>query len=116
MQVGIAVDDKYIGHVEIHVHLFECGGAEAIGIAGTKIHLGEFVHEVDFGREVRCRCLGIVVIAHGGNDIEMFREVGLSVAMGNATDAVKAEADVVCGSVDEFGAVVEELLPPVYVP
>ena len=37
------------------------------------------------------------------NDEDMFQEVGFGVAMGNATDALKALADDVCGSVSEDG-------------
>lgn len=39
----------------------------------------------------------------GGNDIEMLQHAGLSVAMGNATDAVKQYADAVTDSVDDDG-------------
>ncbi len=39
----------------------------------------------------------------GGNDIAMLRHVGIGVAMGNASDAVKAQADYVTASVDEEG-------------
>lgn len=39
----------------------------------------------------------------GGNDIPMLRHVGTGVAMGNADEAVKAEADYVTTSVDEEG-------------
>ncbi len=39
----------------------------------------------------------------GGNDIPMFRSTGLSVAMGNASDDVKAVADYVTAGVDDDG-------------
>lgn len=39
----------------------------------------------------------------GSNDIEMLRHVGTGVAMGNASDEVKAAADIVTTSVDEDG-------------
>lgn len=39
----------------------------------------------------------------GGNDIEMLRHAAIGVAMGNATDDVKAAADFVTSSVDEDG-------------
>ena len=39
----------------------------------------------------------------GHNDIDMLRFVGIGVAMGNAGDDVKAEADYVTASVDEDG-------------
>ena len=39
----------------------------------------------------------------GGNDIGMLRHAGLGIAMGNATDEVKSNADYVTASVDEDG-------------
>ncbi|MDR3093560.1 MAG: HAD hydrolase family protein, partial [Bacteroidales bacterium] len=39
----------------------------------------------------------------GGNDISMLRHVAIGVAMGNATDDVKAQADYVTNSVDDDG-------------
>ncbi|MDO4527839.1 MAG: HAD family hydrolase [bacterium] len=42
-------------------------------------------------------------IGDGLNDIEMIRFCGTGVAMGNAMDALKAEADLVIGAVDEDG-------------
>lgn len=39
----------------------------------------------------------------GGNDISILRQAGIGVAMGNASDEVKAAADVVTASVDEDG-------------
>lgn len=41
----------------------------------------------------------------GGNDISMLRHAGIGVAMGNASDRVKAAADYVTSSVDENGIV-----------
>ena len=42
-------------------------------------------------------------IGDGLNDIEMLREAGLGIAMGNAPDAVKSVADWVTGTNDEAG-------------
>ncbi len=39
----------------------------------------------------------------GGNDVAMIREAGIGVVMGNANDAVKANADFITTSVDEDG-------------
>ncbi len=55
-----------------------------------------------------CRHYGIpleqtMAFGDGGNDIEMLRHVGIGVAMGNASDEVKAVADIVTASVDEDG-------------
>jgi hydroxymethylpyrimidine pyrophosphatase-like HAD family hydrolase len=53
-----------------------------------------------------------LAVGDGRNDLEMFAWAGRSVAMGNATDDVKAGADVVTGTVDEDGLaeVLEALL------
>lgn len=60
------------------------------------------------GIDTICRAMGItadecMAFGDGGNDIEMLRHVGLGVAMGNASESVKAMADAVCPSVDEDG-------------
>lgn len=44
-----------------------------------------------------------VAFGDGENDLPMFRAVGHAVAMGNAWDTVKAEAELVTTSVDEDG-------------
>ena len=56
-----------------------------------------------------CALLGIDVsrslaVGDGGNDLDLMRAAGLSVAMGNATDAVKAAADAVTEDCDHDGA------------
>ena len=45
----------------------------------------------------------IAVIGDGGNDVEMFQQSSLSIAMGNASDEVKKHAHFVTGSNDEDG-------------
>ena len=44
-----------------------------------------------------------VAFGDGANDIDMFQAVGTGIAMGNASEEVKAMADEVCGSVQEDG-------------
>lgn len=44
-----------------------------------------------------------MAIGDGANDISMIRHAGIGVAMGNASDAVKAAADYVTGDVDSDG-------------
>ena len=46
----------------------------------------------------------IMAVGDGSNDIAMLREAGLGVAMENATDEVKAAADVITLSNDREGA------------
>jgi hydroxymethylpyrimidine pyrophosphatase-like HAD family hydrolase len=54
----------------------------------------------------------IAVIGDGGNDVTMFEQAGLSIAMGNAQPAVKAEAHFVTASNSEdgFAAAVERFI------
>ena len=44
-----------------------------------------------------------IAFGDGGNDVDMLLAAGIGVAMGNASDKVKAAADEVCGSVEEDG-------------
>lgn len=44
-----------------------------------------------------------IAFGDGGNDIEMLKTVGIGVAMGNASDEVKAAADDICGSAADDG-------------
>ena len=54
----------------------------------------------------------VAAIGDGLNDLEMLSEAGFAIAMGNATDRVKAAADLVVGSNDEAGVAhaVKEIL------
>lgn len=44
-----------------------------------------------------------MAVGDGGNDVEMLRHVAIGVAMGNATDTVKAEANDVTDHIDNDG-------------
>jgi Cof subfamily protein (haloacid dehalogenase superfamily) len=54
----------------------------------------------------------IATIGDGGNDIPMFAQSGVSIAMGNASPAVQARAQLVTGSNEEegFAAAVERII------
>ena len=73
-------------------------GGKPAGIAATLERLGIEPEE--------CTAFG-----DGGNDVPMFGCVGTSVAMGNASDAVKAAASYVAPDIDEDGILIacEEL-------
>ena len=64
----------------------------------------------DKGMAAFCEYLGItpaetIAFGDGENDISMIEFAGIGVAMGNASDKVKAHADFVTSSVDEDGIV-----------
>jgi P-type E1-E2 ATPase len=44
-----------------------------------------------------------IAFGDGGNDSSMIRTAGIGIAMGNALDSLKQEADYVTTSVDEDG-------------
>jgi Cof subfamily protein (haloacid dehalogenase superfamily) len=54
----------------------------------------------------------VAAVGDGLNDLEMLSEAGFAIAMGNASDRLKAEADLVVRSNDEAGVAqaVEEIL------
>ncbi len=54
-------------------------------------------------REYRISPSEAVAIGDGPNDIEMLRHVGTGVAMGNASEKVKSEADFVTGHHENDG-------------
>lgn len=61
-----------------------------------------------YGLERVCDRLGIgasdvLAVGDGNNDLEMFAFAGRAVAMGQATDAVKQQADAVTGTVADLG-------------
>ena len=45
----------------------------------------------------------VMAIGDNENDLSMIDYAGIGVAMGNATEDVKAAADVICGDVTEEG-------------
>ena len=45
----------------------------------------------------------VIVFGNGDNDIPMFRIAGLSIAMGNSPDEVKAQANIIAPTNDEEG-------------
>lgn len=66
------------------------GGSKALGMEHMMKHYGIRKEET-------------IAFGDGGNDMAMLRHAGIGVAMGNATDVVKAAADFVTTSVDEDG-------------
>ena len=56
----------------------------------------------------------IATIGDQPNDVLMFRRSGLSIAMGNASDQVKSQADVTTDSYNDegFGKAIERFVLP----
>ncbi|HEY0755339.1 MAG TPA: Cof-type HAD-IIB family hydrolase [Ktedonobacteraceae bacterium] len=91
-------------------------------ITQSAFDLLEFLHpdiSKEHGLRLIARDLGIeyqeiVAIGDGHNDIGMLKFAGLGVAMGNAHDEVKSQADYITGSNAEDGVAtaIEELILP----
>ena len=65
--------------------------------SGKGIAIKKMLELFDFKKE------NVMAFGDGNNDIEMLQSVGWGVAMSNASDALKAVADDICGSVEEDG-------------
>ncbi len=70
--------------------IIPCGGSKAAGIDRMLVHFG-------------IPLSGTMAFGDGDNDIAMLRHTAVGVAMGNASDAVKAAADFVTLPADEDG-------------
>lgn len=66
------------------------GITKAAGIRRMMDHLG---------MDIKCS----VAVGDGANDVEMIREAGFGIAMGNAAECLKAEADYITGNVEQNG-------------
>jgi 5-amino-6-(5-phospho-D-ribitylamino)uracil phosphatase len=93
---------------QIHTRLreyrvFELSSADKLNIEINPVG----IHKA-FGLEYVCQRLHIdrrqvIAIGDGLNDVAMLKWAGLGIAMGNATDEVKAAADMVTESCDDDG-------------
>lgn len=45
----------------------------------------------------------VICIGDGANDVNMLKEAGIGIAMGNGNSKAKEAADIVCGHIDESG-------------
>lgn len=82
-----------------------------LDITPPGVSKGSFVTWI--GRRLGIAPGRIAAIGDGGNDVAMFRASGVSIAMGNASAAVKAAASTVTASNDEdgFAEAVERIVP-----
>ena len=102
LKFGLNVPDSLIPEIQpkLHAALGDMVTAVATGYGSIDLIIPG-VHKAN-GLRILQQRWGIEdheVVAFGdsGNDIEMLQAVGIGVAMGNATEDVKAAADVICG-------------------
>jgi Cof subfamily protein (haloacid dehalogenase superfamily) len=72
------------------IDMIPLGGGKAVGIRKVLEHYGISPEET-------------IAFGDGANDIDMFHAVKIAVAMGNAADSIKEEADFVTTAVDDDG-------------
>ena len=108
---------KIVGIGDDHGRVRDCEGAlrEALGatasVARSQPYYVDVTHPeankgcvVDFlARHLDLAAAEIATIGDGLNDVQMFRRSGFSIAMGNAPDEAKRQADVVTASSGDEG-------------
>ena len=96
-------------------------GPRAMAVRSQNYYLDFVAPGVDKGSAVRqlaetisVPLSEVVTLGDGENDVPMFRQAGFSIAMGNASDAVKAEAreTTLANDEDGFAAAVERFILP----
>lgn len=106
--VGVSTDHARLAAVEVEAQALL--GASAIAQRSQLYYLDFTAPEADKGQAVRAICAQVgvapertAVIGDMANDVPMFRVAAFSVAMGQAPDAVKAQAKAVTTSNAEEG-------------
>lgn len=85
-----ADDFHFIQWHDVCIDILPKGGSKALGIRHMIEVLGIDINDT-------------VAFGDGANDHEMIREVGIGVAMGNSSNALKEDADFVTAHVDDDG-------------
>lgn len=106
--VGVGADPYHLAACETRLAAALAGRADVhrsqayyLDVTPAGIGKGAFVDAI--GRRLGLPREAIAVIGDAGNDRPMFARAGLSIAMGNAEDAVKREADRVTADTDSDG-------------
>jgi len=106
----VGVSDDYDGLARIEGEVQAALGNTASATRSQKYYLDVTNPQANKGVGVQrlAALMGVpmgevAVIGDGGNDVAMFQQSGLSIAMGNASDEVKKHARFVTGSNDEDG-------------
>ncbi|WP_016963255.1 MULTISPECIES: Cof-type HAD-IIB family hydrolase [Pseudomonas] len=107
--VAASGDHRLLAELEARLHASTAGQAQAS--RSQPRFLDVTALEADKGQALStlAEYLGVplqrtAALGDGGNDSAMFRRAGLSIAMGQAPEQVKGEADVITGSNQEDGA------------
>jgi len=125
---GISGVVKVVGVSEDHSRVAECEAAiqkylgTQVSAVRSQPHYLDVTHPTAnkgmvierLSRYLKIPMHSIAVLGDQWNDVLMFRKSGLSVAMGNANDEVKAQANFVTTSFDEegFANAVEHIILP----
>jgi Cof subfamily protein (haloacid dehalogenase superfamily) len=117
--VGASTDHRRVACCEAKLSIAFAGGAT---VARSQAYYLDITHPLankGAALAVLAKLMGvptseIVVLGDGRNDLPMFVAAGLSIAMGNAGDEVKAKADLVTAANDEegFAQAVEQFVLP----
>jgi HAD superfamily hydrolase (TIGR01484 family) len=106
--VGVSDDDALVAHCEAEAHATLLGMASAsrsqpyyLDITNVEANKGQVV--LYLSSRFHIATDEIATIGDSQNDVLMFQRSGLSIAMGNATDQVKAQAGLVTVSNNEEG-------------
>lgn len=88
----------------IAIPMAPCEGMECVNVVERTVSKGAAVRAlIAYYGLSRCAVAGA---GDASNDLPMFEEVGLRIAMGNADPRIKAQADLVCPGVDQDGLAV----------
>lgn len=113
--VGVSEDHAGLAHLETEMQasLGETASATRsqqyyLDVTHPQANKGAALHT--FARLLAVPLAEIAVIGDGNNDVLMFEQAGFSIAMGNASDWVKKQAEVVTVSNEEdgFAAAIEK--------
>src|SRR5471030_3147069 len=106
----VGVSDDYDGLARIEGEMQAALGNTAAATRSQKYYLDVTHPQANKGEGVQrlAALMGVpmdevAVIGDGGNDVAMFQQSGLSIAMGNASEEVKKHARFVTGSNEEDG-------------
>ena len=107
LKFGYSTEDHDIRH-EVLMRLQDMGGLEITNSSPTNLEINpKGIHKAS-GIKTVCKLLGIdmsqvAAVGDSLNDLAVIQKAGLGVAMGNAQETVKQEADVVVASNNEDG-------------